>query len=89
MPATLTTAEKAPILTDADVPLSNSRYLATVDGPAAAIGVDADNNLVLVGQQAGTVNVTATDSLNGGVAVLEVTVTTATFQIKLGAPVPK
>jgi hypothetical protein len=87
---TLTTAERANIIDEATgLPLSNARYLAAVDGPAATVAVDGDNNLDLVGVEEGVVELTVTDTTTNAVATLDVTVTTPPFQITLATPEPK
>ena len=88
---TLTTAERADILDAATgLPLSNARYIYSLDVPEpATVAVDPDNNLDLVGQSEGTVVLTITDTVTNSVATLEVAVTAAPFAITLGTPEPK
>lgn len=84
--ATLTTAQKAPlVVTDANGnEIDANHRLVTVEGTAVAV----DNSGIYVyGQEAGTANITVTSA--GQVGTLEVTVTPAPLSVTLGPVEPK
>ena len=92
---TLTTAEKAGIVTLAD-PLNGisfAAYSAVSDNPGIAAVVDAGFSTVgVAGMGAGTATITVTRLADGATADLDVTVVAVapgTFEVKLGNAIPK
>lgn len=86
--ATLTTAQKAPLLDQDGNQLQVGVESASSSDNAVAYCENQNNLWYVVAAVAGTCTVTASRS-GFAPATLEVTVTEATFSIQLGAPEPK
>jgi hypothetical protein len=92
---TLTTAQQAGIVTDADpsTGISFDSYSAvSADPTIASIGVGSSNTIMVVGQSAGEVDVTVTRLSDSETAPLHVTVVSVgggAFAVHLGGAVAK
>ena len=84
---TLTTSQKAPLLDENDEPLSGATLTSSNNGIAYAEN-QGEAGLFVVAQAPGTATITATRGSETASLEVEV-IQSNTFQIKLGAAVPK
>lgn len=89
MSVPLNALKKAPVLDQSGAGLVGSKYTVTSSNPGAVTVTTSGGAYYVVGVAAGTSTITATRTLDGAVATLDVEVLAATpFSITLGAESP-